>query len=78
MRHRALVIVDPATPPASFQVGGAAVLFDLTDEDLGFAVSARLVRVHDAAAAGTLEEELAARGFDCRRAPPERLKSRRS
>ena len=66
---RALILIDPKVPKGCYEIGGAVILNDLSDEDLGFAITAKPIRVHDDEQATDLEAEIERRGGESRRVP---------
>ena len=65
---RVFVIVDPTIPTGEIHIGGAVVLpGHITDAELGFAVSARPIRIHSDGEAIHLEKHLATDGCEVKR-----------
>jgi hypothetical protein len=62
-----VVIVDPEVAPGSYEVGGVLVLRDASLEMIGWAVTAKPIRVHDEESALRLETALTAREIEWRR-----------
>jgi len=66
--RRAFITVNPFVPDGEIRVGGTVILTRAaSDEEIGFAATARPVSVHDENHAQSLERGLRAQGVECRR-----------
>lgn len=64
---KVIIMVDEGVEEDALEVGGAVVLPRASNELIGWAIGATPIRVHDAEAAGRLEESLVAAGVELRR-----------